>query len=84
MNTFRGPSELTTWCFKPVSIEWLVAVSCPEPDVASVIDRISKGWEDHVRNYPDSSVPALLPSAPRYVADVNWLKFAKGGVSRFN
>ena len=38
---------------------WLVAVSCPERDVPSAIDRINQGWQDYARNCPGCELPAL-------------------------
>jgi len=39
--------------------EWLVAISCPETEAASAIDRLNAGWQDYARNYPDCQLPAL-------------------------
>jgi signal transduction histidine kinase len=38
---------------------WLVMASCPEQDVPSFIDRLTKDWQDQARNCPDGDLPVL-------------------------
>jgi CheY-like chemotaxis protein len=38
---------------------WLVAASCPEPEVAIMIERLADGWRGYARNCPGGKLPDL-------------------------